>query len=114
VIEQHKDSQIRRITQIAKRLKFLVPSGKSLPENEWRKRHRFLVGLTWFHALIIILIGLLLNYRWELSVNAIFDESAVLHVVFEGLVVALLAFGAGRFSGSRSLNATLVGFGLMS
>jgi PAS domain S-box-containing protein len=114
VIERRTDSKVRFIIQIAKRLRFLVPTGKSLPENEWRQRHRFLVGLTWFHALIIILIGLLFNYRWEFSINALFDDSTASHVVFEGLVVALLAFGAWRCSGGRSLNATLVGFGLMT
>ena len=114
MIERRRDSKVRFIIQIAKRLRFLAPSGKSLPENEWRQRHRFLVGLTWFHALVIILIGLLFNYRREFSVDAIFDDSTATHVVFEGLVVALLAFGAGRCSGGRSLNATLVGFGLMT
>ena len=39
------------------RLWSLIPSGGSLPESVWRARHRFLVGLTFFHVVIIALAG---------------------------------------------------------
>ena len=47
---------------LLKRLWSLVPSGGSLPEHVWRGRYKFLVGLTWFHAVIITL-----NFYFGLS-----------------------------------------------
>jgi len=35
----------------------VLPSGGSLPEGVWRRRYSFLLGLTWFHAGIIALVG---------------------------------------------------------
>src|SRR2546425_8558073 len=64
-----------------RRLWSVVPSGGSLPENVWRSRHRFLMGLTWFHAAIIALAGPVLGYRWELSLAAVRDHETVLHAV---------------------------------
>lgn len=114
VIEQATPTKVKIIAQAAKRLRFVVPSGRSLPEGEWRQRHRFLLGLTWFHAIVIALIGLLSGYSWELSLAALFDDDTVVHVTLEGLIVAMFALAAGRRAGSRTVNATLVGFGLMS
>src|SRR5207244_1710746 len=49
-----------------------LPFGGSLPADAWQSRHRFLLGLTWFHALLIALIGPVLGYRWVLSSGALF------------------------------------------
>ena len=46
-----------------KRLWSRIPSGGSLPENVWRGRYKFLMGLTWFHAIIITLAGPVLGHR---------------------------------------------------
>ena len=92
----------------------MVPAGGSLPEDVWRKRHRFLLGLTWFHAVIIALLGPVLGYSWELSFRAPFHDGTVLHAVAEGLIVALFALLASRKEFSRTVRATLVGFGLIS
>jgi PAS domain S-box-containing protein len=113
-MEQVTQTQGNLIAQTAKRLRSLVPSGKSLPEKEWRQRHRFLVGLTWFHALVVALIGLLCGYSWDFSLGALFRDRTVFHVMGEGMIVALFAFVGGRGTGSRPLDATLIGFGLMS
>jgi len=91
-----------------------LPSGGALPEEVWAARHRFLVGLTWLHAVVICFIGPIFGYSWELSVGAIFRDDTVLHTIGEGLVVALFAFLGGSPVGSRKIRATLVGFGLMS
>jgi hypothetical protein len=48
---------------VLKRLWSLIPSGGSLPENVWRGRYKFLMGLTWFHAIIITLAGPVLGHR---------------------------------------------------
>jgi PAS domain-containing protein len=97
-----------------KRLWSLIPSGGSLPESVWRSRHRFLAGLTFFHAVAIAAAAPFLGKHWDISLWAFFDDDSMLHVVGEGLVVA--SFGAlacWRVIG-RTLQATLVGFGLMS
>jgi PAS domain S-box-containing protein len=97
-----------------KRLWSLVPSGGSLPESVWRGRYRFLVGLTWFHAIIIALAGPVLGHRWELSLGAVFEHGTVLHTAGEGLIVALFALVAGWRKAGRTVKATAIGFGLMS
>jgi diguanylate cyclase (GGDEF)-like protein/PAS domain S-box-containing protein len=72
------------------------------------------VGLTWFHAVVIALVGPFLGYRWELSLSALFHDGTVLHTVAEGLVVASFAVLAGHSGLSRRWRATAIGFGLMS
>ena len=111
------DDRLSTPVSLAARIRSLssfLPSGGSLPEEVWSARHRFLVGLTWLHALVIALIGPIFGYSWELSIGAIFQDDTVLHTVGEGLIVALFAFLGGWRVGSRKLRATLVGFGLMS
>src|SRR4029077_1736954 len=73
---------------LLKRLWSLVPSGGSLPESVWRARHRFLVGLTFFHVVVIALAGTMMGKRWELGPWALFDDASALHTVGEALIVA--------------------------
>src|SRR5437870_9952290 len=96
------------------RLWSLVPSGGSLPEGVWRARHRFLVGLTFFHVVIIALAGPVLGKKVELSFRALFDDGSALHVMGEALVVALFGTLACWRRVGRTIQATFVGFGLMS
>jgi two-component system sensor histidine kinase/response regulator len=100
--------------KIASRLWSFLPSGGSLPDEVWRRRHRFLVGLTWFHAVIIALLGPILADNWEVSLSAISHEDTVLHAVSEGLLVGAFAFLGGSLRVSRALRAALVGLGLIS
>ena len=97
-----------------RRLWSLVPLGGSLSEEVWRQRHRFLVGLTWFHAVIIALVGPVLGYSWELSFEALFRNGTVAHTLGEGLIVAFFAALAAWRKTGRTFRATTVGFGLMS
>ena len=99
---------------ILKRLWSLVPSGGSLPEEVWRSRHRFLIGLTFFHVVIIALAGTVLGRPWILGVRALFDDDSALHSVGEALIVALFGVLACWRKAGRTLQATFVGFGLMS
>ena len=96
------------------RLWSLVPSGGSLPEGVWRARHRFLVGLTFFHVVIIALIGPVLGRHWELSFRSLLDDESALHIMSESLVVALFGILACWRRVGRTIQATFVGFGLMS
>jgi len=102
------------VIELCTRVWSFVPSGGSLPENVWRRRRRFLVGLAWFHAAAIVLAGPLLGHRWELSLRALFAHATVLHTAAEALVVAFFAALASWPRASRTFQATCVGFGLMS
>lgn len=102
------------MAKIVSRILSFFPAGGTLPEHVWRKRHRFLVGLTWFHAAIIALTGPVLGYGWELSIEALIEDGTVLHAVGEGLVVAFFAALGGRKGTNRLFQATSIGFGLMS
>jgi hypothetical protein len=73
-----------------------------------------LLGLTWFHAVIIGFSGAVLGYSWELSVKAPFRDETVAHTLMEGLIVALFAGLGGWRRGSRTFQATAVAMGLMS
>jgi PAS domain S-box-containing protein len=97
-----------------RRLWSLVPIGKGLPEDVWRRRHRFLLVLTWFHAGFIALLGPLLGYSWEISLDALFRGRTVLHTLAEGAIVAQFAVLANWKRPSRTMRATFVAFGLIS
>ena len=99
---------------VLSRLWSLVPSGGSLPESVWRARHRFLVGLTFFHVVVIALAGPVLGKHWELSFRSLLDDDSALHVIGESLVVALFGILACWRRVGRTVQATFVGFGLMS
>src|SRR5437870_6197147 len=63
---------------VLNRLWSLVHSGGSLLEGVWRARHHFLVGLTFFHVVIIALAGPVLGKQLELSFRALFDDGSAL------------------------------------
>ena len=96
------------------RLWSFVPYGGSLPEPVWSARRQFLVGLTWFHAAVIALIGPVLGYRWDLDPGAFLRDGTVLHTVAEAAIVAVFAAVGGWRRASRTVQATAVGFGLLS
>jgi signal transduction histidine kinase len=107
------DAPAQFLSPIAK-LRSLFSDGGSLPEEVWQKRYSFLLGLTWFHAVVIALVGPALGYSWEVSIGALFRDGTVLHTIFEGLVVALFAaVGSVRRLG-RTLQAVAVAVGLMT
>src|SRR5712692_7134656 len=102
------------LSEMIRGLWTFLPQGGSLPADVWNKRHRFLVGLTWFHALVIALVGPVIGYTWELSLSAPFHDGTVLHTVAEGLIVAAFAVLGNWKGASRAVRASLVGFGLVS
>jgi len=92
----------------------VLPSGGSLPEDVWRRRYSFLLGLTWFHAGIIALVGPVLGYSWEMSPIAPFRDGFVLHTILEGGVVGFFA-ALGSFKRvGRTFQATAIAMGLMT
>ena len=91
-----------------------VPSGGSLPEPVWSSRRRFLVGLTWFHVAVIAMLGPILGYRWDLDPLAFFRDGTVFHTLGEASIVAVFAAIGSWRRANRTLQATAVGFGLLS
>ena len=87
--------------------------GGTLPEDVWCQRHRLLLGLTWFHAILIALLGPIIGYSWEIGLGALFEDGTVLHAVWEGLFVGLLA-ALASCKLNRRLKSVLVACGLMS
>ncbi|GEM_PF-2892331 len=68
----------------------LVPLGGSLPDDVWQSRHRFMVGLTWFHAILIALVGPAFGYSWEFSLQALFHKDTVLHTIAKDQLLLFL------------------------
>ncbi len=92
----------------------LLPSGGALPDDAWRNRRAFLLGLVWFHAAVIALVGPVLGYSWERSWPAFFHDGTVLHTVGEGLIVAAFALLASWRRAGRTFQASAIALGLMS
>jgi PAS domain S-box-containing protein len=80
----------------------------------WQPRCRLLIGLTWFHVVLISLAGPVLGYRWEFDLLAFAREGSVLHPVGEALIVAVFATIATLARGRRTAQAIAVAIGLMS
>jgi PAS domain S-box-containing protein len=102
------------VVTVLRRLWLHLPAGGSLPEDVWNSRHRFLLGLTWFHALVIACVGPVIGYSWKFSLTAPFRDGTVLHTIAEGLVVSTFAVLASYTRWSRAVRASLVGFGLIT
>jgi PAS domain S-box-containing protein len=90
-----------------------LPSGESLPAAVWQTRHRFLLRLTWLHALLIALIAVVFGDSWEFSLAALLRDGTVLRTTAEAIIVGLFASVAALTTG-RALPPVAVGFGLIS
>ncbi len=102
------------ISGFLRRLWSVVPLGRALPDEVWYARHRFLTGLTWFHAVLIALIGPFVGNSWELSIAALFRDGMVLHTFLESSMVAGFALLGSIGWGSRTFRASIVSLGLIS
>src|SRR5260370_22387099 len=97
----------------ARRLWSYLPSGGSFSDPLWHQRCRLLIGLTWFHAALIALWGLVLGYRWDLSLAAVARDDTLLHTAAEGLIVATFAAVATGARTNPTLQALSLALGLM-
>ena len=84
-----------------RRLGSILPHGKTLPEEEWRARHRALVWLLWAHVVGLPIVALL--YGFSLP-----------HALLEGSVVAAFGVCAELRVGNRRAQALVVMFGLLT
>src|SRR4051812_21539876 len=80
----------------------LLPSGESVAPEVWHARHQLLLGITWIHALLIALTGLVFSRNGSMS-----------HALAAGGVVGLCATVAAVIR-SRALSATAVAIGLLT
>src|ERR1041384_2790049 len=107
----------KRASWQAHLLQFLssaIPVGGSLPREVWLQRHRFLVVLTWLHAIVIALLGPVLGYRWVFSFGALTTDGTIPHVLLEASVVALFAILARWRRIEPTLQAVCVALGLVT
>jgi len=102
------------IASLVRQVPSFLPLGGALPPEVWRGRHRFMLGLTWFHAAIIALVGPVAGYSWRLDLEALVRDGTVIHTVSEGLVVAAFAALGTWTRLGRTGQATAVAFGLIS
>ena len=77
-----------------------LPTGRTLPEDAWRRRHRVLVGLLWLHAAGVPLYAMLQGYSLP---HGLLDAAPI--AGFAGM--AVLAHG-------RKAGTTLVSLGLLT
>ena len=107
----------KRASWQAHLLQFLssaIPVGGSLPREVWLQRHRFLVILTWLHAIVIALLGPILGYAWDLNFAAFLKDDTIPHVLLEASVVALFATIASWNRIGATVQAVCVALGLVS
>ena len=84
-----------------RRLGSVLPHGKTLPDEQWRARHRALVWLLWAHVVALPVVALL--YGMSLP-----------HALLEGAVVAVFGVVAELGLGGRRARALVVVFGLLT
>jgi PAS domain S-box-containing protein len=84
-----------------RRLGSILPHGKTLPEEQWRARHRALVWLLWAHVVALPVVALL--YGRSLG-----------DALLEGAVVAVFGVLAELGLGGRRARALVVVFGLLT
>ncbi len=78
-----------------------LPQGQLLPEHIWRRRHRTIVGLMWFHVVALTIFGLV-------------QGQPVGHMAFESSLLILPALLAGSEWASMKLRVVAASFGLIT
>jgi len=68
------DNKRLPIPSFLRRLWSVVPVGRSLPQDVWCARHRFLNVLALFHDFVIAVLGMIDGYSWEISIGADFRD----------------------------------------
>ena len=78
-----------------------LPTGRSLPFENWTRRHRRICVLLWLHVLVIPVVGLV-------------SGEALSHAVLEAAPVAVLAAAAGYRPLGRIGRSSMATIGLIS
>src|SRR5215208_1508229 len=87
--------------QLLNQVRHILPAGRPLPDDVWRRRHRFILALLWLHAIGITCYGLIVGF-------------GPLHSAAEGAIVAAAAWLAQSKTHSRRFRASMASFGLLT
>ena len=78
-----------------------LPQGLTLPDDVWRRRHRWMLNLLWAHAVVLPVIGLFRGY-------------GILHTLGHALPMVASALAAAHFADRRREASVLVSLGLLT
>ena len=95
-----RQAPMARVREVARWLAAALPEGRTLAPEIWRSRHRFILGLLWFHVPAVVVFGL---YQGEGIQHSLIEASPL-------VILALLASPA--MLGPRTRSA-LAAVGLM-
>src|SRR3954447_24995364 len=82
-------------------LRAALPQGRTLPDETWLRRHRWMLGLLWAHAIGLPLLGLARGY-------------GLLHTLGHALPMVVCAVAAAHFAERRREASVLVSLGLLT
>src|SRR4051794_15629447 len=78
-----------------------LPQGRTLPDDVWLRRHRWMLNLLWAHAAALPLIGLLRGY-------------GIAHTLGHAVPMVACGLAANHYSDRRREAAVLVSIGLLT
>lgn len=90
-----------------------LPEGRTLPEEEWRTRHRVIVALVWIHVPLLFLFGVY-GGRDTLLSYGIFEGYGLWHSFYEAGAIAVFAALASWPKLSRRTRSVAASFGLVT
>src|SRR3954452_4410 len=82
-------------------LRDALPQGRTLPDDVWLRRHRWMLNLLWAHALALPLLGLLRGY-------------GIAHTLGHAVPMVACGLAATHYSDRRREAAVLVSIGLLT
>src|SRR4051812_37150244 len=82
-------------------LRTALPQGRTLPDDVWRRRHRWMLNLLWAHAVVLPLLGVLRGY-------------GPLHTLGHAVPMVACAVAATHWADRRREAAVLVSIGLLT
>jgi len=86
---------------LLEKIRKILPEGRALPRKEWSARHRWILILTWLHAVGLMLFGFYQGVGAGRSIAA-------------GAVIAAAAFAATPHKWSRRFRSTAASLGLVA
>jgi PAS domain S-box-containing protein len=90
------------LRRVLSRIHYALPSGHTLPDDAWERRHHGILTLLWMHVIGVPLFGMAEGY-------------GVVHSIAEGgVVIAVPALLATFLRSSRKVRAGLVSLGLLT
>src|SRR4051794_37489854 len=82
-------------------LRAALPQGRTLPDDVWRRRHKWMLGLLWAHAIALPVLGAFRGY-------------GALHTLGHAVPMVICAVAASHFASKRREASVLVSLGLLT